>query len=61
MSLLAEACFRLKDQIANEFDIGDGDAVELFLLIWNEMTEDAGAMPKGIAAAAVTVEESFLS
>jgi hypothetical protein len=57
MSKLSDVCLRLKSQIAKDYDIGPGDAEDLFGLIWAELA--AGRFDKATETAITVIEDVF--
>ena len=43
MKILPEICEQLREQILTEFDLGHGDAEELFRLLWNNLIDQPRA------------------
>ena len=57
MKSLEDTCSELREQISGTFDLGPGDAKDLFKLIWDNMTADPAS--DAMATAIVRVEEHF--
>ena len=57
MMTLADTCLRLQEEIRNNFELGHGDAADLFDLIWAKMTD--GPNNKKLQEAIDMIEETY--
>jgi hypothetical protein len=58
MKNLTQVCENLQDTIREKYDLGPGDAADLFKEIWAELAE--GPHPTLLDKAIARVEEAFL-